>query len=93
MSRPGKKLKKWRKSRGLSQTKAGDLLLPPVAQGTWAAWENEVKPPDLGNALGIERLTEGLIGAGEWLTVKARQKRARAAESASDVAEAAKAAE
>lgn len=85
MSRPGKKLRKWRKSRGLSQTKAGDLLLPPVAQGTWAAWENEVKPPDLGNALGLERLTEGHIGAGEWLTVKARQKKARAAESGPSV--------
>lgn len=72
MKKPGVALKAWRDARHLSQDAAAQLLDPPVTQGAWAAWENGKKPPSLGNALGIERLTGGVIRAAEWVPDRKR---------------------
>lgn len=77
MAKPGKALKRWRKGRGLSQTEAGKLMSPPVFQGTWAAWETGRKPPSLGNALELERLTEGAIPVRVWVATHRRPRRCK----------------
>lgn len=68
MTKPSVALKRWRTVRGLSQHDAAGQLEPPATQGAWASWENGRKPPSLANAIGIERLTGGLVRAAEWVT-------------------------
>lgn len=77
MVKPGKALKQWRDGKGLSQDEAGKLMDPPVFQGTWAAWETGRKPPSLGNALEIERLTKGGVPARAWVPAHRRPRRCR----------------
>lgn len=79
MAKPGETLKRWRDAKGLSQDEAAKLLDPPSTQGTWASWELGRKPPSLGNALGIERLTDGAIPVREWVPPHRRPKRRRKA--------------
>lgn len=64
---PGQLLKAWRKERKLSQLQAASLLDPKVSQGTWAAWESGRKPPSLGNALALQKLTRNTIKAAIWV--------------------------
>lgn len=67
MTRTGEALKRWRTERDLSQEDAARQLSPPATQGAWAAWETGRKPPSLTNAVGIERLTGGLIRSEDWV--------------------------
>jgi transcriptional regulator with XRE-family HTH domain len=77
MTTPGESLKRWRDARDLSQQEAALMLSPPATQGAWASWENSRKPPSLGNALAIERLTGGVIRAAEWVTERKRPPKKR----------------
>lgn len=89
MTNPGEALKKWRDERGLSQVEAGKQLSPPVTQGCWGAWETGRKPPNLGNALGLQALTGGAVPAASWpadSAKRAKRRKRSARKSGTDVA-------
>lgn len=61
----GDLLTEWRLKKELSQEEAGLLLEPKVEQGTWAGWEAN-RPPELHNALQLDKLTRGQVKAENW---------------------------
>lgn len=61
----GELLAEWRLKKELSQEEAGKLVEPPVEQGTWAGWEAN-RPPELHNALQLQKLTRNTVKAENW---------------------------
>lgn len=59
------KLRAWRDRTGLSQSKAARLL--GVAQGTWSAWEDGRKRPELEFLLELEKATRREVKLADWV--------------------------
>ena len=57
----GEALKKWRDSKGWTQTDAAERV--GVTQGCFASWEIGRAFPDLGNALRVDKVSEGEVPA------------------------------
>jgi transcriptional regulator with XRE-family HTH domain len=57
MDRARDRLRAWRKSKGLNQTAAGELV--DVLQGSWSAWESGHKRPSIEQLVRLEELTKG----------------------------------
>jgi DNA-binding XRE family transcriptional regulator len=57
-------LKRWRTSRGLSQSAAGELV--DVHQNTWSDWEGGKKTPQTTTALRLHVLTSGACPVEAW---------------------------
>ena len=57
-------LKRWRTSRGLSQSAAGELV--DVHQNTWSDWEGGKKTPQTTTALKLHVLTSGVCPVEAW---------------------------
>lgn len=71
----GTKLREWRDAQGLTQAAAADKI--QTGQGTWHAWEDGTKAPELRFALALEDLTGGAVKAFEWAVPRKKPKRRR----------------
>lgn len=81
------KLRAWREKQKpkLSQFRAAAMI--DTFQGTWAAWEQGTRCPDVGFALAVEKLTDGAVPASGWARRRKhksapKQRAARAGKSA-----------
>jgi transcriptional regulator with XRE-family HTH domain len=64
----------WRIEQNLTQAEAAEKI--GVSRAAWQAWEGGV-PPGLGNALALEKLTEGAVTAAEWVKPRRKGRRVR----------------
>lgn len=65
------KLKRWRKSKGLSQDAMAELV--ECSQQAYSNVETGRRPPWLALALNIERVTKGVVAAHLWPAAQKRR--------------------